>query len=132
MRNPAGNEMTIPKSQVSGRENVSGSLMPPGLTSGLERQGVHRSGRLFSPDWVTSGDFRVPNENFVRRWKAYAELDPAADWSSSSSEENARGGRQVVLYSKVAGDIPVTELPILKDKDGQDLALLQFELRNTE
>ncbi|MFO7824920.1 MAG: HEAT repeat domain-containing protein [Cyclobacterium sp.] len=126
MRNPAGNEMTIPKSQVSGRENVSGSLMPPGLTSGLERQEfIDLVGYLSRLG--TSGDFRVPNENFVRRWKAYAELDPAADWSSTSSDKMPEG-RQVVLYSKVAGDIPVTELPILKDKDGQDLALLQFEL----
>ncbi|WP_439482353.1 PVC-type heme-binding CxxCH protein [Cyclobacterium plantarum] len=120
MRDMAGNEITIPKSQVAGRENVSGSLMPPGLTASLERQEfIDLVGYLSKLG--TSGDFRVPTANYVRRWKAFSVLDVAI--SGKLAE-----GKSIPLYSTVSGSLPVTELPVLKSESGKEMALLQFEL----
>ncbi|MBD3627311.1 MAG: HEAT repeat domain-containing protein [Cyclobacterium sp.] len=122
MRDMAGNEITIPKSQVAGRENVSGSLMPPGLTASLERQEfIDLVGYLSKLG--TSGDFRVPTANYVRRWKAFSALDTAMDGSGKLSQ-----GKTINLYSRVSGSLPVTELPVLKSESGNDMAVLQFEL----
>ncbi|NHE58849.1 dehydrogenase [Cyclobacterium sp. GBPx2] len=120
MRDMAGNEITIPKSQVAGRENVSGSLMPPGLTASLERQEfIDLVGYLSKLG--TSGDFRVPTANYVRRWKAFSVLDVAI--SGKLAE-----GKSIPLYSTVSGSLPVTELPVLKSESGKEMAVLQFEL----
>ncbi|SHM84026.1 putative membrane-bound dehydrogenase domain-containing protein [Cyclobacterium lianum] len=122
MRDMAGNEITIPKSQVAARENVSGSLMPPRLTAGLERQEfIDLVGYLSKLG--TSGNFRVPTANYVRRWEAFSAIDTDLDDSGQLSE-----GKSIQLYSMVSGSLPVAELPVLKNRSGKEMAVLQFEL----
>src|SRR5690606_27459105 len=66
VRDVTGNEVAIPKDNIQSREKVPGSLMPPGLTAGLDKQEFADLVSFLSK-LGTSGSFRVPTERFVRR-----------------------------------------------------------------
>ncbi len=126
IRNAAGQEVTIAKAQVSEHDNVSGSLMPPGLTSSLERQEfvdlIGFLSKLGKP-----GELRVPNQRLVRRW-AYAATIPAE--INEKEKLTAKIMRDLSFrpaYSKVSGALPLDELQDIK-MDDTNLALLKFEL----
>src|SRR5690606_10447474 len=71
IRNAAGMEEPVQKNQIDTHEKVAGSLMPPGLTSGLTREEfINLVGYLTKLG--ETGKFRVPNTLFVRRWRAFA------------------------------------------------------------
>src|SRR5690554_7089856 len=104
--------------------------MPPGLTASLDRsEFVNLVGYLSKLG--QSGDFRVPNSLFVRRWRA---ISGDKDWQTKIREE---GPAHVVkaeaknnllpVYSTVSGSIPFNDLPIA-DAGLNKYSFVQFEI----
>lgn len=114
MRDAGGQEIAIPKDQVESREKIPGSLMPPGLTAGLDRQEFLDLVSFLS-SLGESGSFRVPTERYVRRWEV---IQPG----EQLAEKIQKGGIDVISanenlhfqphYSTVSGALPVSELPV--------------------
>jgi hypothetical protein len=104
--------------------------MPPGLTASLEREEfIDLVGYLSKLG--SSGDFRVTNEKFVRTWYASTDTDAVRSLLSGAVASEAiapvEKGR-MPLYSRVAGGLPLEEIPVLKDVDGREYGLLTFEV----
>ncbi|WP_460939521.1 PVC-type heme-binding CxxCH protein [Spirosoma humi] len=131
VRDVSGLEVSIPKSQINSIEKVPGSLMPPGLTAGLDKEAfVNLVG--FLSKMGESGKFRVPTARFVRRWStvtATKELarKVAAEGPGYMTKENAKVSWQPA-YSKVSGDLPVDELPIVEVASGKRLSFVRFDI----
>ncbi|MCC5936915.1 MAG: HEAT repeat domain-containing protein [Lunatimonas sp.] len=131
LRNVAGMEESIPKSLVSAHENVPGSLMPPGLTASLERKEfIDLVGYLSKLG--ESGNYRVPNERLVRRWRtASSHPDLIQRWESDGLEaliSSEYRFRMSANYSKVAGDLPLDEVPAIELGNGKRQSMVQFEI----
>ena len=129
MRDVTGLEVAIPKSQIQAIEKVPGSLMPAGLTASLEKEEFDNLVGFLSK-LGQSGDFRVPNERYVRRWEA-----------ASGSSDLARkiGGEGLgyftkaeasffPVYSKVSGSLPLDELPVVEAVSGKKYSVVRFEI----
>lgn len=131
IRDVTGHEVTIAKSQVDRIENIAGSLMPPGLTAGLDqKEFIDLIG--FLSKLGETGDFRVPNVRFVRRWET-VDSSPALISKIKSEglghlvKTNAK--LQVSsAYSKVAGDLPLNELPIIEVAGNRKYSVLKFDI----
>ncbi|MFD3002451.1 PVC-type heme-binding CxxCH protein [Pontibacter toksunensis] len=130
MRDVTGKGVPIAKSQIDILEKVPGSLMPPGLTAGLEKEEfINLVG--FLSQLGESGKFRVPNARFVRRWQAVPsnkELSKkiSDDGISHIVQENAKVPFQPA-YSKVSGDLPVEELPVVVTDAKKRYSFVRFE-----
>lgn len=131
LRNVAGQEVVIPKSQVDVHENIPGSLMPPGLTSSLERhEFIDLVGYLSKLG--ESGKFRVPNERYIRRWRTVGsnqafESQIKEEGPGYVVNENAKK-RLLPAYSMTSGALPLNELPVLEGGSGQSYSFVIFEL----
>ncbi|MEX2592866.1 MAG: PVC-type heme-binding CxxCH protein [Anditalea sp.] len=131
LRNVAGQEVSIPKSQIDVHENVPGSLMPPGLTASLDREEfINLVGYLSRIG--ESGKFRVPNAQLVRRWSALTGNEELIskireDGIDHIVKENTKMGIQPA-YSKVSGDLPIEELPIIEVNPNQRYSFVNFEI----
>ena len=131
LRNVAGQEVVIPKAQVDVHENIPGSLMPPGLTSSLERhEFVDLVGYLSKLG--ESGKFRVPNERYIRRWRSIGSNKEFDNQIRNEGvgyvvNENAKK-RLLPVYSMTSGELPMDELPIIEGASGQQLSFVTFEL----
>ncbi|MDZ7690912.1 MAG: hypothetical protein U5K69_07205 [Balneolaceae bacterium] len=131
LRDISGEEISIPVNQIDTREVVPGSLMPPGLTSGLERKEfIDLIG--FLSKLGETGEFRVPNEKLVRRWRTLADNEEVIE-QIDKTEMNFPVQNRTELswqpaYSKVSGNLPVKELPLLKIEDGKEYSFVKFEL----
>jgi putative heme-binding domain-containing protein len=131
LRDVTGKSVSVPKSQIEKVEKIPGSLMPPGLTAGLEKEEfMHLVG--FLSKLGESGEFRVPNARFVRRWET---VPTSAELAKRVSE----GGPAPILqqqtkitfqpaYSKVSGDLPLEELPVINGKGNQRYSFVRFDL----
>ncbi|HYH56499.1 MAG TPA: hypothetical protein VD772_07810, partial [Anseongella sp.] len=130
MRDVTGQEVSIPKDHIEAREKVPGSLMPPGLTAGLDKQEFLDLVSFLSK-LGESGDFRVPTERFVRRW----EVIPV---SEELSEKVGKEGIQAVSkedqlsfqpnYSTVSGSLPISELPVMEAGPGTQYSFVKFQV----
>lgn len=131
MRDVTGLEMSIPKNQVSVMEKIPGSLMPPGLTAALDKQDfVDLIG--FLSKLGESGAYRVPTSRFVRRWET---VSASATLAKKLATEGAiavtKPGTKMTFspaYSKVAGDLPLHELPLLDAGAGKKYSILRFDI----
>lgn len=131
MRDMSGIETSIPKSQVANRENVPGSLMPPGLTASLEKEEfINLVGYLSKLG--SSGDFRVTNEKMVRNWLAVTDSQEITKFPSTETgfmpELFSIERGNLPLYSRIAGGLPVKDIPVLTTSDGSKMGLIQFEV----
>lgn len=114
LRDVAGKEVAVPKFQISSHDNVPGSLMPPGLTSGLTREEfVDLIG--FLSKIGEPGDFRVPAYSYVRYWEALRADDSVVERIDKDGEqivvEEQESFSWVPIYSKVSGGLPLEEIP---------------------
>lgn len=131
IRDVTGKEVSIAKSQINAIEKVPGSLMPPGLTAHLDKEEfINLVGYLSKIG--ESGEFRVPNARFVRRWRAVSgnkELGKKVreDGLGHIVKENAEIRFQPA-YSKVSGDLPIEELPVIEVNAGKRYSFVKFEL----
>jgi putative heme-binding domain-containing protein len=129
MRDVTGLEVSIPKSQIQAIEKIPGSLMPAGLTASLEKEEFDNLVGFLSK-LGQSGDFRVPNERFVRRWEA---ASPPADLAKKISSEGLTYFIKPnvpfqPIYSKVAGELPLDELPSIEVLPGKRYSIVRFEV----
>lgn len=130
IRNVAGIEESIPKDQIEVHESVPGSLMPPGLTAGLEKKEfIDLVGYLSKLG--QSGDFRVPNALFVRRWRA---ISGNKEWQAKVKQEGIghviksdTKNSLLPVYSQVGGGVPLEELPVF-EAGAKQYSALQFEI----
>ena len=131
MRDVTGQEVSIPKSQINVIEKVSGSLMPAGLTAGLDKE-EFRDLIGFLSKMGESGKFRVPTTRYVRRWNAVsADKDVAKKMLTEGIgyvvKNNAKLSYEPA-YSKVAGDLPLDELPIIEAGTNKKISVIKFEI----
>ncbi len=131
IRDVSGKEVAAAKSRIKDIERVPGSLMPAGLTTDLEKQQFANLVSYLS-NIGESGKFRVPNERFVRRWTVVS--------SDKALEKNIReaGLSQIVnekmniplhpIYSKISGEVPLEELPVLTVSPGKRYSFIKFEI----
>ncbi len=131
VRDVTGHEISVAKSQVSAMEKIPGSLMPPGLTAGLDKQEFMNL-IAFLSKLGESGDFRVPNTRFVRRWEA---MPVGKDLTKRIREEGLNvvaktNARQtfVPLYGKVSGTLPLSELPVIEAGQGKKYSVARFDV----
>lgn len=130
MRDVTGLEVAIPKSQIQAMEKVPGSLMPAGLTAGLEKDEFDNLIGFLSK-LGQSGDYRVPNERFVRRWETVTD---APDLAKKISKEGVgtlpkttANTPFMALYSKVSGSLPLAEVPLI-EAGAKHYKVLRFDV----
>ncbi|MCY7356809.1 MAG: c-type cytochrome, partial [Rudanella sp.] len=131
LRDVAGQEISIPKSQISVIEKVPGSLMPSGLTAGLDREEFANLVAFLSK-MGESGQFRVPTARFVRRWSAVSATKELVkkireEGISYVVKDNANVPLQP-LYGKVSGDLPLDELPTIDLSPAKRYSFVRFEI----
>ncbi|MGV3557830.1 PVC-type heme-binding CxxCH protein [Larkinella arboricola] len=131
VRDISGQEVSVPKSQISTVERVPGSLMPAGLTAGLDKQEfIDLIG--FLSKMGESGKFRVPTARFVRRWNTVSASKDLSKRIQTEgvgylAKDNAKAFWQPV-YSKVAGDLPMDELPVVDATANKRYSFVRFEI----
>ncbi|GAB4053984.1 PVC-type heme-binding CxxCH protein [Spirosoma litoris] len=131
IRDVSGAEVAIPKSQVSSIEKVPGSLMPSGLTASLDKEEFANLVAFLSK-LGESGKFRVPTARFVRRWNTTSGNKELArkigsDGLGYLTKDNTKLAWQPA-YSKVSGELPLDELPILDINAGKRYSFVRFDI----
>ena len=131
IRDVTGKEVSIAKSQVELMEKVPGSLMPPGLTASLSKQEFTDLVGFLSKVGE-SGKFRVPNSRFVRRWNIAEEnKDLAKKIVVEGPAYVIKDKAKVAFlpaYSKVSGDLPMDELPVVNAGASKKYSFIRFEI----
>ncbi|GAA4418378.1 L-sorbosone dehydrogenase [Nibrella viscosa] len=131
MRDAGGQEVAIPKAQIAVMEKVPGSLMPAGLTAGLDRA-EFRDLVGFLSKLGESGPFRVPTTRLVRRWEAILPTKELVagvrtEGPAYVTKPTAKAPAQPA-YSKVSGDLPLNELPLVDAGPGKPYSFVRFEV----
>ena len=131
IRDMSGEIVTIAKATIQQLEKVSGSLMPPGLTAGLEKKEFIDL-VSFLAKMGESGEFRVPNERFVRRWEM---ASPSKVLSEKIDDEGLafliKENNDISFqpaYGKVSGNFPIEELPVIDVGTDERYSLVRFEV----
>ncbi|NRF39295.1 PVC-type heme-binding CxxCH protein [Pedobacter foliorum] len=130
IRDMSGKEIAIVKTQIKVIEKVPGSLMPPGLTTNLDKQEFINLVAFLSKIGET-GKFRVPNERYVRRWRIVtASKELGTKLSAGGLDLITKANTKaplVPLYSKVSGELPVVDLPVI-EVNNKRYSFLKFDL----
>ena len=105
--------------------------MPPGLTAGLDQQEfVNLIG--FLSKLGESGNYRVPTTRFVRRWSsAVSSKELVKKLAAEGVNYVAKENSKVVfdpIYSKVAGDLPLNEIPVIEVAGSKRLSFIRFDV----
>jgi putative heme-binding domain-containing protein len=134
LRDAAGSLEVIPALNIAKNEIQPVSLMPPGLTASL-RKDEFLDLIAFLSQVGREGEFKVPPQNFVRRWRVlepspelgrlhnlagdrlFVSADPALTWSPA--------------YSTADGALPAPAIPALPLFNNFRRHVAQFELEVT-
>ncbi|MBX3253528.1 MAG: c-type cytochrome [Chitinophagaceae bacterium] len=131
VRDMSGKEVAIPKSQVANLEKIPGSLMPPGLTSGLNRKEfvdlIGYLTKLGEP-----GKFRVPTTRNVRHWEAVTVnntlIKNVRETGVAALTNTDKKLAATPIYSKVSGDLPIEELPLINGGANKQYSVVKFKI----
>lgn len=108
--------VTIAKSQIDEVKDGR-SLMPDGLVDPLTRQELVDLLAFLSQLGRVGGDLVLPPRRLVRRWEALLATPEAANRLRRTSFDTAATDDPELtwksVYSRVAGDLPLAELPVL-------------------
>lgn len=129
IRDVTGKEVSIAKSQLQVMEKVPGSLMPPGLTASLDQtEFINLVG--FLTKMGESGDFRVPNTRFVRRWESVTADKQTASKMSEGAFAVTKNAKVTYspIYSKVSGELPLDEVPVVETTAGKSFSIVRFDI----
>lgn len=129
VRDVAGQEISLAKNQISTIEKTAGSLMPAGLTAGLDKKEfVDLIGFLSK----MGGQYRVPTSRFVRRWNTVMgskELTrKIADEGGSFVAKDKGKVINMPIYSRVSGSLPLDELPVVEGGAGKRFSFVRFNM----
>lgn len=131
VRDMSGKEVAIPKSQLANLEKIPGSLMPPGLTSGLTRKEfVDLMGYLTKLG--EPGKFRVPTARNVRYWEtvtANSEVNKKVrETGVAALVADDKRTATTPVYSKVSGDLPIEELPVINGGVNKQYSVVKIKI----
>jgi putative heme-binding domain-containing protein len=131
LRDVAGQEISVSKSQISVIEKVPGSLMPAGLTASLDKEEFTNLIGFLSK-MGESGPFRVPTARFVRRWSTVSPTTELAkkireEGLSHVAKENTKASFQPI-YGKISGELPLHELPIVETTASKRYSFVRFDI----
>ena len=131
IRDFSGKPISVNKSQIKSFEKVPGSLMPSGLTAGLTKEEFSHL-VSFLAKLGKSGKYRVPNERFVRRWEYVAEDRSLSERVSTEGADYVMNADAKIafspIYSKVSGELPIAELPVIGLKSNRQYSFIKFEI----
>lgn len=131
MRDAAGKSVIIAKNQINGLEKVPGSLMPAGLTASLEKEEfINLIG--FLSKLGEPGNYRVSTAQFIRRWETIpASKDLSKKIANEGLEYLTKMNTKIPsipTYSKVAGDLPIEELPFFEVNANKKYSVVRFDI----
>jgi putative heme-binding domain-containing protein len=130
LRSPTGEEINIPADQLAGRVVSPVSLMPPGLTATLRRDEFIDLVKFLS-ELGKEGDFKVPRERYVRRWRMASAGGSVGELLRRSgvnaSMLNSERINWVPIYSRVAGDLPMDPLGVSNGFQS-NISIVRFEV----
>jgi putative heme-binding domain-containing protein len=131
LRDAGGKSIPIAKNQIHTLEKIPGSLMPPGLTTGLEKEEFNNLIGFLSK-LGESGDYRVPTAQFVRRWATIpSSEDIAKKITTEGLDYLTKANTKIPVlatYSKVAGDLPIEELPVIEVNANKKYSVVRFDI----
>lgn len=114
LRDAAAKETTLQQSQITKKEIIPVSMMPPGLTASLRRDEFIHLVR-FLAELGKEGPFKVPPKRLVRRWRV---LNFTEDINESVRQGDQRFyaieddvKEWLPAYSTVRGVLPVNAIP---------------------
>ncbi|MFN0126436.1 MAG: PVC-type heme-binding CxxCH protein [Verrucomicrobiales bacterium] len=131
LRDAAGQTQAVPAQNIHKNEILPISLMPPGLTASL-RKDEFLDLIKFMSELGREGDFKVPPQNYVRRWRLlqpnellgrahnlqgdrlFASADPALVWMPA--------------YSTASGALAGDEIPTIKLWNNFNRRVAQFDV----
>ena len=131
LRDAAGQLQAIPAQTIEKNEILPVSLMPPGLTASLRKDEFLDLIRFMS-ELGREGDFKVPPQNYVRRWRVlqptdalgrahnllgdrlFASDDPALTWMPA--------------YATAGGALPGDDIPTIRLWNNFNRRVAQFEV----
>ena len=114
VRDAAGKENRIPKSEIANNTISPVSLMPPGLTATLREDEFVDLVRFLS-ELGKDGDFKTPPNRFVRKWEVLMPHERTRDdighYGRKIFAEDFKTYQFMPLYADVSGAIPTEEMP---------------------
>ncbi len=124
LRDASDAVVTVPNNLIKEQKILPGSLMPAGLVASLtEDEFINLTS--FLSQLGENGDFRLPAAQYVRKWQT-APL-PAAGWSLDAiNSAISKTGR--LLYSRVDGSLPMSDLPLQTDQASESLLWFEVEV----
>ena len=114
IRDAAGKENRLPKSEITNKIISPVSLMPPALTASLREDEFIDLVRFLS-ELGKDGDFKTPPNRFVRKWQVLTPHERTRDdighYGRRIFAEDFKTYQFLPLYAKVNGAIPTDEMP---------------------
>lgn len=128
VRDAAGQENRLPKTEIAGQQISPVSLMPPGLTASLrEDEFIHLV--RFLAELGKDGPYKTPTNRFMRQWQALmphpSTRDRIGHYGSKIFTEDVPDYQWTPLYATVAGALPIAELPEVEGRGKNRLGVLR-------
>jgi putative heme-binding domain-containing protein len=132
LRTAEDKEVTIPVKDIAERGEAK-SLMPEGLTDTLSKQEFADLVAFLSQLGKVGTPYAPSNARLVRRWQVLAptpdDLNAFRRGNLALAADPLNTFRWLPAYSKVAGDVPLAELPKFAIwNDTAELSVLRFNL----
>jgi putative heme-binding domain-containing protein len=135
VRDAAGVEHRIPKSEVASNLVSPVSMMPPGLTLQLREDEFVDLVRFLS-ELGKDGAFKTPSNPYVRQWQVLKPHERTRDEIGHYGEkifaEDFVGYQWAPLYAKVAGDLPADEMPKVVGRGQNRFGVARFFIEVSE
>ncbi len=129
IRDAAGQENRIPKSEVASNAVSPVSLMPPGLTASLREDEFVDLVRFLS-ELGKEGEFKVSAKRYVRHWEALMPHERTRDaighYGPRIFADNFKTYAWMPQYSQVNGALPLSELPPVKGRGSNRWSVARF------
>lgn len=131
IRDAAGKENRIPKSEVAKQEISPVSLMPPGLTASLREDEFVNLVRFLS-ELGKDGAFQTTPTRYIRQWQTMhphsATQERSWHYGYSIFTQAVADYAWTPIYSIVSGAIPAAELPDVVGKRRDNLGVIRTYL----
>ncbi|MFK7844221.1 MAG: PVC-type heme-binding CxxCH protein [Rhodothermales bacterium] len=125
LRDASDAVITVPNNLIKEQKILPGSLMPAGLIASLTKEEFINLTSFLS-QLGENGDFRLPAAQYVRKWQT-APL-PSAGWSLDAiNDATSKKGR--LLFSRVDGSLPMSDLQVQTDPQTQSLLWFEVEVQ---
>lgn len=135
VRDAAGRENRIPKSEIATNQISPVSLMPPGLTLSLREDEFVDLVRFLS-ELGKEGGFKTPPNRYVRHWQALQPHDRTRDAIGHYGEkifaEEVPSYVWTPIYATVDGGLPAVELPQVVGRGANRYGVGRFFLEVTK